>query len=66
MSHDFFAKEGGNQMKILEGPFTEFSSGWYKKVGTLIVGTMILEIPIIHMFPINETTFCGCLRWYDR
>ena len=66
MSKDFLVMEGGNPMKILEGPFTEFSSGWYKKVGTLIVATMILEIPIIHVFPINETTFFGCMRWYDR
>jgi hypothetical protein len=57
---------GENPFNILEGPYSEFSSGWYEKVGALIVAVMILEIPIIHLFPINETIFFGCLKWHDR
>ena len=46
-----------NQFDILEGPYKELNANWYIEFGTMIVQTMILEIPIPHMFPTFVKTF---------
>lgn len=40
-----------NQFGILEGPYKELNAEWYIEFGSMIIQTMILEIPIPHMFP---------------
>lgn len=57
-----FLKELG----LFEGTYTKFSSQWYLKYGTMIVQTMILEIPIPHLFPLVLLIAIGSMRCIDR
>ena len=41
-----------NSLNILKGPYNELNSAWYIEFGTMIVWSMIFEIPMPHGFPI--------------
>lgn len=55
-----------SKLGLLDGAYQEFTSGWYMKYGTLIVQTMILEIPLPHALPISLMWFFGCWKCCDR
>lgn len=55
-----------NVFGILQGPYREMNAAWYIEFGTMIVWTMVLEIPIPHGFPILVTACVLLHRWYDR
>jgi len=40
-----------NYFGLLKGPYKEMNAAWYIEFGSMIVETMIIEIPIPHMFP---------------
>ena len=55
-----------NQFDILEGPYKELNANWYIEFGSMIIQTMILEIPIPHMFPTFVMTITSMMRCCDR
>ena len=55
-----------NVFGVLKGPYEEINSGWYIQYGTMIVQTMILEIPIPHGFPLLVLLVITISRFYDR
>ena len=55
-----------NTLGILQGSYYEFNSTWFIEFGTMIVQTMIMEIPMPHMFPLLVMVITMISRWYDR
>ena len=55
-----------NPPGILQGKFMDFTSGWYNKVGSQIVMTMIIEIVAPHGLPLVLIIYYGIVRCYDR
>lgn len=55
-----------NSFHIFEGPYPELNSAWYIEYGTMIVWTMIMEIPMPHGFPMLILSVVLFMRWYDR
>lgn len=55
-----------NAFGVLKGPYKEINAKWYIEFGTIIVNTMIIEIPFHFAFPIMTLWFWRILQWYDR
>lgn len=55
-----------NVFGVLKGPYKEMNAAWFIQYGTMIVQTMILEIPIPHGFPCLVLTIVTMMRFYDR
>ena len=55
-----------NAFGVLQGPYPEMNAAWFIEYGTMIVETMILEIPIPHGFPCFLLTIYTIMRFYDR
>ena len=51
---------------FLQGDYDDFTSGWYMNVGTKIIMTMIIELPIPHFFPFAMLTYFKFMRKLDR
>lgn len=51
---------------FLQGDYDDFSAGWYMNVGTKIIMTMIIELPIPHFWPMTMLTYFKCARAWDR
>ena len=55
-----------NVFGVLQGPYKEMNAAWFIQYGTMVVQTMILEIPIPHGFPCLMLFVASVRRLYDR
>lgn len=55
-----------NTFGILQGPYKEMNSAWYIEFGSMIVWTMVMEMPMPHGFPCLILGIILLQRWYDR
>ena len=55
-----------NKFGLFEGTYDEVNAGWFIEFGSMIVQTMIIEIPVPHMFPLIIWLVVGLMRCCDR
>jgi len=55
-----------NSLGLFEGPYSEINAGWFIEFGSMVVQTMIFEIPVPHLFPLIIWMVVGIMRCCDR
>ena len=56
----------GKNIPILSGTFDDFSYGWYRKVGIVLIYSMIINIFMPHLGTIVSLIMKSCCRCCDR
>jgi hypothetical protein len=57
---------GEYSTSLLNGSYDDFSAQWYVDIGSKIIFTMIIEIPLPHLVPIILLAYFGLAICYDR
>jgi hypothetical protein len=55
-----------NSVNLLEGTYSDFTPEWYKKVGSTIAFTLLMNTVSPHIAKILIAVAHSCIRKYDR
>jgi len=55
-----------NSVNLLEGTYSDFTPEWYKKVGSTIAFTLLINTVSPHIAKILIAVAHSCIRKYDR
>ena len=55
-----------NSVNLLEGTYSDFTPEWYKKVGSTIAFTLLMNTVSQHIAKILIAVAHSCIRKYDR
>ena len=55
-----------NSVNLLEGTYSDFTPEWYKKVGSTIAFTLLMNTVSPHIAKILIAVVHSCIRKYDR
>ncbi len=55
-----------NSVNLLEGTYSDFTPEWYKKVGSTIAFTLLINTVSPHIVKILIAVVHSCIRKYDR